>query len=70
MFYFQVLAKVLGKLHGKGQTSYRPVNKYVLNPKAVTLDELYGDFNEQTSEWRDGVLTSAMKSCSQVIISF
>lgn len=36
-----------------------------MNPKTLTLGELYGEFNKATQEWMDGVLSSIMrKTCS------
>lgn len=36
-----------------------------MNPKALTLGELYGEYNLSTQEWMDGVLSSIMrKVCS------
>ena len=34
---------------------------YPLNPKAVSLAELYGEFDLATNEWADGVLSSVMR---------
>jgi dynein heavy chain len=34
---------------------------YPLNPKALSLGELYGEFNLSTNEWSDGVLSSIMR---------
>jgi len=34
---------------------------YALNPKALSLGELYGEFNLSTNEWLDGVLSSIMR---------
>ncbi|EDQ90997.1 uncharacterized protein MONBRDRAFT_20211 [Monosiga brevicollis MX1] len=42
-----------------------PVREYPLNPKALSLAELYGEFNIATNEWTDGVLSSVMRNvCS------
>ncbi len=38
---------------------------YPLNPKSLSLGELYGEFDLSTSEWTDGVLSSVMRqTCS------
>jgi len=45
---------------------YRPVRTYVLNPKSVTLGELYGEMNPFTLEWKDGLLGIMMRTAVQV----
>ena len=45
---------------------YRPVRTYVLNPKSVTLGELYGEINPFTLEWKDGLLGIMMRTAVQV----
>lgn len=54
----QILQYALSKLWDDriyGQY-YRYVRTYVLNPKSVTIGELYGEVNPLTLEWRDGLL--------------
>ena len=40
---------------------YERVEKFPLNPKAITIGELYGEYNLATNEWLDGVLSSIMR---------
>ena len=41
-----------------------PVEVLPMNPKAVTVDELYGCYDGATKEWRDGALASLIrKAC-------
>lgn len=48
-----------------GDTNYNIVKEFVLNPKAVSLGELYGEFDLNTNEWTDGILSSVMRvTCS------
>lgn len=49
---------------------YRPVRTYVLNPKSVTLGELYGEMNPFTLEWKDGLLGILMRTAVQVSINY
>lgn len=49
---------------------YRPVRTYIMNPKAVSAGELYGEVNPFTMEWRDGLMGIMMRTAVQVIESF
>ena len=41
---------------------------FPLNPKALSLGELYGEFNLSSNEWADGVLSSIMRqTCAGLI---
>ena len=46
-FLFKVLAKTCDNLFEKGveKEFYQPVHKFIMNPKAITMDELYGGIN-------------------------
>lgn len=44
---------------------YRPVRTYILNPKSITIGELYGEVNLMTLEWKDGVLGMAVRTAVQ-----
>lgn len=45
---------------------YHPVQTYIMNPKAVTAGELYGEVNPFTMEWRDGLMGIMMRTAVQV----
>ena len=54
-----------------GDTNYNIVKEYVLNPKSVSLGELYGEFDLNTNEWTDGILSSVMRvTCSGMLSSY
>lgn len=36
--------------------------EFPLNPKALSLGELYGEYDLNTNEWTDGVLSSVMRA--------
>ena len=41
------------------------LQEFPINPKALSLGELYGEFDLNTNEWTDGVLSSVMRlTCS------
>ena len=48
------------KQHGKQQpdgNDFQTVKHVVINPKAVPYANLYGEYDLQTFEWTDGVLS-------------
>ena len=66
----QVLSRALSRLGSDLDSNIRggPVKKRVINPKSVTMDDLYGRLNSETSEYQDGLISSAMRGFSQVTI--
>lgn len=42
---------------------YPRVVPIVMNPKCVSLGELYGQFNTATHEWEDGLMGDIMQQC-------
>ncbi|XP_037662920.1 dynein heavy chain 6, axonemal isoform X2 [Choloepus didactylus] len=61
---YQVLAEALGNLHKLGADNpfYRPVKTFVLNPKSITMGELYGEVNSITLEWKDGLMALSVRA--------
>jgi dynein heavy chain, axonemal len=40
------------------------VNTQVLNPKSITMGELYGEVDKYTQEWVDGLASSIIRDCN------
>ncbi|KAK2499642.1 hypothetical protein MC885_013750 [Smutsia gigantea] len=61
---YQVLAETLGDLQKLGIANpfYQPVKTYVLNPKSITMGELYGEVNNITLEWKDGLMALSVRA--------
>lgn len=53
----------MSRLNREGEAQYQKVQEYTINPKAVTLSELYGEFDLSTNEWSEGILSTVMRTC-------
>ncbi|XP_063712783.1 dynein axonemal heavy chain 2-like isoform X4 [Symsagittifera roscoffensis] len=58
---WKVLRSVLNRLNDKKEP-YLKAKEYPMNPKALNLGELYGEFDLNTNEWTDGVLSSVFRN--------
>ena len=58
-----ILAKALTQLHNDGSDDYwhKPVRIDTLNPKSVTMGELFGETNLLTNEWTEGLVSKLVK---------
>lgn len=65
---YRTLADALLALHEaegcETNPFYQPVKTYVLNPKSVSMGELYGEVNPLTQEWRDGLMALCVREAA------
>lgn len=62
---WRTLKGALGRMKELRKPGFEYVQEYPLNPKAINLGELYGEYNLSTGEWLDGVLSAIMrKTCA------
>ena len=62
---WKTLQGALISLFRKGDYDFNNVKVFPLNPKALSLGELYGEFELGSNDWTDGVLSSiARNACN------
>uniref|UniRef100_A0A667IFD0 Dynein axonemal heavy chain 3 n=1 Tax=Lynx canadensis TaxID=61383 RepID=A0A667IFD0_LYNCA len=57
---YKVLAAALGDLYA-GKMEEFAVEYLIINPKAITMGQLYGCFDQVSHEWTDGVLANVFR---------
>ena len=52
------------KESASGNSGYEKVKINTINPKSLTIGQLYGDFDKISHDWTDGVLATVIKDCA------
>eukprot|EP00762_Andalucia_godoyi_P000179 ANDGO_02454.mRNA.1 Dynein-1-beta heavy chain len=62
---YKVLAGALGDLCDSGsKLKEQHTQVHVINPKSITMGQLYGRFDPISHEWSDGVLANTFRACA------
>lgn len=63
---YRVLQHTMSTLKNKGSRDerFQNVKMNLLNPKAISMGELYGEVNPISQEWHDGLASKLMRSAA------
>lgn len=61
---YKTLSTGLTNLAKNKDPGFSKVHLHILNPKSIKIpSQLYGDYNESTHEWSDGILAYTVREC-------
>ena len=61
---WRALAAASGALAAAGEPGFERVTVHAINPKAMSLGQLYGRFDDATREWADGALARCVREAA------
>ena len=62
---YRVLARALSLMAERKEEGQVKCEYHIVNPKSITMGQLYGQNDPQTHEWQDGVLAVVYRGCAQ-----
>jgi dynein heavy chain len=65
---YRTLADALTLMEGRGQDGQLRAEHHVINPKSITMGQLYGQNDPVSHEWADGVLAVTFRQvCTRAV---